>query len=100
MPKKSMNSDVRLFDRLKRSVHRLSHGSFGTKMAHWLQPATQDDVERRRAHLVALLLVAVVNTAKHVTGLTDGHAQYTLYGAAIVLAALGGGIAPGLVAAI
>jgi PAS domain S-box-containing protein len=95
-----MNSEVQRSDRFKRSVQRLSKGSFGTKMAHWLHPATQDEVERRRAFLLALLLVAVVNTVKHVTGLTDGNAQYTLYGVAIVLAALSGGIAPGLVAAV
>jgi hypothetical protein len=47
---------------------------------------------------VALLLVAVVWSAKHVTGLTDGSAQYTVYGLAIALAAIAGGLAPGIVA--
>jgi PAS domain S-box-containing protein len=98
--KKTMNPEVRLLDRVKRSVHGLTEGSFGREMAHWLQPATQDEVERRRAYLLALVLVAVVFAAKHVSGLTNGNAQYTLYGAAIAVAALAGGIAPGLIAAI
>jgi PAS domain-containing protein len=45
-----------------------------------------------------LLLVAVVATAKHVTGLTDGSASYTVYLLAIAVSALLGGFPPACVA--
>ena len=71
---------------------------FVSQVAHLFTPKTQDELERRRGHLVALLLVAVVWSAKHVTGLTDGSALYTVYGFTIALAAMVGGLAPGAVA--
>jgi PAS domain S-box-containing protein len=99
MAKKWMNPREPVADRLKRSVQRMGKGSFRTKMADLLQPPTEAGAERRRAHLFALLLVAIIFVVKHVTGLTNSNAQYTLYGLAIATAALAGGIAPGLVAA-
>ena len=95
-----MNPNARVPDRLKRTVQDWSQRPFGAQMAHLLRPATDDDLRRRRAHLFALLVVAVVSTAKHVTGLTDGDAQYTLYAVAIALGAAAGGVGPGLVAAL
>lgn len=76
----------------------MSVRSFGSQVAHLFTPKTQDELERRRGHLVALLLVAVIWSAKHVTGLTDGSAQYTVYGLTIALAAIVGGLAPAAVA--
>jgi PAS domain S-box-containing protein len=67
-------------------------------MAHLLSPPTTQELDRRRAHLSALLLVAVVATAKHVTGLTEGSATYTVYMLAIAVSALVGGFAPACVA--
>ena len=66
-------------------------------MARLLSPPTPQEHERRRAHLFALLLVAIVATAKDVSGLTDGSASYTVYVLAIAVSALGG-FAPGCVA--
>jgi PAS domain S-box-containing protein len=66
-------------------------------MARFLSPATPQEHERRRAHLAALLLVAVVAMAKDVSGLTDGSAAYMVYVLAIAVGALGG-FAPGCVA--
>jgi PAS domain S-box-containing protein len=67
-------------------------------MAHLLSPHTTQEHDRRRAHLFALLLVAVVGTAKHVTGLTEGSATYTVYMLAIAVSGLLGGFAPACVA--
>jgi PAS domain S-box-containing protein len=67
-------------------------------MAHLLSPSTPEEHERRRAHLFALLLVAVVATAKRVTGLTDGSESYTVYVLAIGVSAVVGGFAPAFVA--
>jgi len=68
------------------------------RIADLLSPDTPEELERRRAHLFGLLLVAIVSTAKYVTGLTGGSAQYTLYASAIALTAVSGGIAPACVA--
>jgi len=68
-------------------------------MARLLWPPTLQEHERRRAHLAALLLVAVVTIAKNVSGLTDGSATYMLYVLAIAVSALGGFV-PGCVAAL
>ena len=67
-------------------------------VTHLLSPPTTEEHDRRRAHLFALLLVAVVATAKHVTGLTDGSKTYTVYMLAIAVSALMGGFAPACVA--
>ena len=67
-------------------------------VTHLLSPPTTEEHDRRRAHLFALLLVAVVATVKHVTGLTEGSAMYTLYMLAIALSALMGGFAPACIA--
>lgn len=93
-----MNSKARVPDRLKRSVQAMSDRSFSAQLVHFLSPDTAEELARRRAHLLALLLVAVISSAKHVTGLTDGSAQYTMYGLAIAVAGAVGGIAPALVA--
>ena len=90
---------AQLFDRVKQSVQRMSERSYSPQMADFLQPATREEVDRRRAHLLALVLVAVVAAAKHVTGLTNGNAQDTLYALAVAVAAVAGGIVPSLVAA-
>ncbi len=66
-------------------------------MARLLSPPTPQEHERRRAHLAALLLVAVVTIAKDVSGLTDGSATYMMYVLAIAVSALGGFV-PGCVA--
>jgi PAS domain S-box-containing protein len=84
--KKSMG-DIR---RLYRSTAAPAARAAGAWIAYWLSPPTPQEHERRQAHLSALLLVAVAGTAKHVAGLTDGSATYTLYGLAIALSALGG----------
>ena len=52
--------------------------------------STPQEHERRRAHLAALLLVAVVAIAKDVSGLTDGSATYMMYVLAIAVSALWG----------
>ena len=76
----------------------MSGRPFGSQVAHLFTPKTQEELERRRGHLAALLLVAVILSVKHVTGLTDGSAQSTVYGLAIALAAIVGGLAPAAVA--
>ena len=93
-----MSTTTRVPDRLRRSVQAISEHPFGSHFAHLLAPATPEDLERRRDHLLALLLVAVAWSVKHVTGLTDGSAQYTVYGLAIALAAIVGGLGPAAVA--
>jgi PAS domain S-box-containing protein len=59
-------------------------------MARLLSPSTLQEHEWRRAHLAALLLVAIVATAKDVSGLTAGSASYTVYVLAVAVSALGG----------
>ena len=56
-------------------------------MTHLLSPPTTEEHDRRRAHLFALLLVAVVAIAKYVTGLTDGSKTYMVYMLAIAVSA-------------
>src|SRR4030095_3247984 len=70
----------------------------GRWMARLLSPSTPQEHESRRAHLFALLLVAVVATAKQVSGLTHGRRSYALYMLAIAVSALVGGFAPACVA--
>ena len=83
-----MSTHAHLADRLRRCVRLPAHaGAVGAWMARLLSPSTPQEHERRRAHLFALLLVAVVATAKHVIGLTDGSASYTVYVLAIAVSA-------------
>jgi PAS domain S-box-containing protein len=70
----------------------------GARIVPFLSPSTWQEDERRHAHLFALLLVAVVATAKHVSGLTEGSASFTLYVLAIAVSALVGGFVPACVA--
>ena len=93
-----MNSRMHVPDRLRRSVPHVDWRALAAQMAHLLSPRTPDELERRRAHLLALLVVAVSGAAFHVTGLTASHAQYTVYLAAIAVAAVAGGVAPAGVA--
>ncbi len=93
-----MNIDPRLADLLRRWPASRVWGAAGAWMTRLLSPRTPQELERRRAHLFALLLVAVVATAKHVTGLTDGSALFSVYVLAIAVSALRGGFAPACVA--
>ena len=93
-----MSIDTHLADRLRRFAAAPSCRAVGAWIARVLSPSTPQEHESRRAHLFALLLVAVVATAKHVTGLTDGSASYAVYMLAIALSALLGGFAPACVA--
>ena len=86
----SMNTQAQLADRLRRYSASRAWPAVGGWMARLLSPPTPQEHERRRAHLAALLLVAVVATAKDVSGLTDGSATYRLYVLAIAVSALGG----------
>jgi hypothetical protein len=69
----------------------------GGRIASFLSPRTAQEQELRRAHLVALLLVAAVATAKHFSGLTDS-APFSLYVLAVAVSAFVGGFAPACVA--
>jgi PAS domain S-box-containing protein len=89
-----MNARVDILDRLRRAFQSMSRRAAAARIAYWLTPRTPEELERRRAYLLGLLLVAIVGTAKHVTGLTDGSAQYTGYALAIAFTALFGGVAP------
>jgi PAS domain-containing protein len=93
-----MSMHAHLADRLRRGSASHASRAVGAWMARLLTPPTPQEDERRRAYLIALLLVAVVATAKHVTGLTDGTASYTVYMLAIAASALLGGFAPACVA--
>jgi hypothetical protein len=73
-----MSSNASLPDRLRQTVQAVGDRRFAAEVAHLLSPATEEEHSRRRAHLLALLLVAIVSTIKHVTGVTDGSAQYTV----------------------
>src|SRR5688572_3621815 len=84
----SMNTHAPLADRLRRGSASHACRAAGAWMTRLLSPPTPQELERRRAHLFALLLVAVVATAKHVTGVTDGSASYTVYVLAIAVSAL------------
>jgi PAS domain S-box-containing protein len=92
-----MNIHSQFVDRLRRYAALPAGQAAGAWMAHLLSPPTPQEHERRRAHLLALLLVAVVATAKNVSGLTEGSATYTVYVLAIAVSALGG-FAPACVA--
>src|SRR4051794_7760738 len=99
-----MKSHQRVIDRLRPSVDRLrpyvtleAFPAAAGWMERLLSVPSPRELELRRAHLTALLLVAVVAIAKNVIGLTDGSAAYMLYVAAIAVSALGG-FAPGCVA--
>src|SRR4029077_10963310 len=93
-----MSPRAALADRLRSASVLQTCRPAATWMAHLLSPSTTQEHDRRRAHLFALLLVAVVATAKHVTGLTEGSAMYTVYMLAIALSGLIGGFAPACVA--
>jgi PAS domain S-box-containing protein len=93
-----MNSRVRIHDRLRHSFETPKRRAAAAQIANLLSPRTLEELERRRVHLVALMLVAVVGVAGHVTGLTGSNAQYTVYLTAIAIAAAVGGIAPAFVA--
>jgi PAS domain S-box-containing protein len=94
----SMNIHPHLVDLLRRWSGSRAWSAVGAWMTQLLSPSTPEERERRRAHLFALLLVAVVATVKLVTGVTDGSASYTLYVLAIAVSALRGGFAPACVA--
>lgn len=93
-----MQAKARLPDRLTASFAAKTWRSASAQSALFLSPSTPEEHDRRRAHLSALLLVAIVATAKHVTGLTEGSAPYTVYGLAIAVSAFVGGFWPASVA--
>ena len=95
-----MDTRVHIADRLRQSFDSTKRHAVAAQIANLLSPRTPEELERRRAHLLALLLVAIVCATSHVTGWTDRHAQYTVYVVAIAIAAVVGGIAPGCVAAL
>src|SRR4051794_21530434 len=94
----SMNSRVQLADRLRQSLDIVNRRGVPAQIANLLSPPTSEELGRRRAHLLALLLVAMIGAAGHVTGVTDRNAQYTVYLTAIAIAAVIGGLAPACVA--
>ncbi|MGE5360705.1 MAG: hypothetical protein ACM3NQ_16940, partial [Bacteroidales bacterium] len=63
-----------------------------------LDVRSEEEREKRAAHLVALLLVAAAATVKPVAGLTLHDSPFTLYTLAIAASAAHGGFAPALVA--
>jgi PAS domain S-box-containing protein len=93
-----MNQQVHPSERRQQSFAAESRRAVGAQIADWLAPRTAEEHARRRAHLAALLLIAAVATIKHVTGLTEGSASYTVYAIAIAVSALIGGVAPAMVA--
>ena len=93
-----MDNRVHLHDRLRHSFATTSRRAAAAQIANLLSPRTPEELERRRAHLLALLLVAIPGVVNHVTGLTDGNAQYTVYVMVIAVAAVVGGVAPACVA--
>src|SRR3954469_11000414 len=93
-----MNSRVHIADRLRQSLDIVSRRGVPAQIANLLSPPTSEELGRRRAHLLALLLVAMIGAAGHVTGVTDRNAQYTVYLTAIAIAAVIGGLAPACVA--
>jgi PAS domain S-box-containing protein len=95
-----MDSKVHIPDRFRHSFGPTNRHAASARIADLLSPRTPEELERRRAHLLALLLVAIVCAMSHVTGWTDRHAQYTVYIVAIAVAAVVGGTAPGCVAAL
>jgi len=95
-----MDTRVHVVDRLKQSFDPANRHALAAQIANLLSTRTPEELERRRAHLLALLLIAIVCAIGHVTGWTDRHAQYTVYVVAIAVAAVVGGTAPGCVAAL
>jgi K+-sensing histidine kinase KdpD len=95
-----MDTRVHIADRLRRSFDPTNRHAVAAQIANLLSPGTPEELERRRAHLLALILIAIVCAMSHVTGWTDRHAQYTVYVVAIAVAAVAGGTAPGCVAAL
>jgi PAS domain S-box-containing protein len=93
-----MNTRVHIHDRLRHSFDTTSRRAAAAQIANLLSPRTPEELERRRAHLLALVLVAIAGVLSHVTGLTDGNAQYTVYVMVIAVAAVAGGVAPACVA--
>ena len=81
-----MDTRVHIADRLKHSFDPANRRAAAAQIADLLSPRTPEELERRRAHLLALLLVAIVCAMSHVTGWTDRHAQYTVYVVAIAVA--------------
>jgi GAF domain len=69
-------------------------------IAREVRGSTAEEAERRRAHAVALLIVAAVAAMKHVIGVTPSSVPFTLYGAAVVASAAYGGFASGVVASL
>jgi len=93
-----MDNRVHIHDRLRHCFDATSRRAAAAQIANLLSPRTPEELERRRAHLFALLLVAIAGGVSHVTGLTDGNAQYTVYVMVIAVAAVVGGVAPACVA--
>jgi PAS domain S-box-containing protein len=93
-----MTTRVHIHDRLRHAFKTTTRRSAAAQIANLLSPRTVEELERRREHLLALMLVAIAGAIGHVTGLTDPHAQYTVYLTAIAVAAAAGGLAPACVA--
>ncbi len=72
--------------------------SLARSVASLLDVRSEEEREKRAAHLVALLLVSMATSVKHVTGLTLHDSPFTLYPLAIAASAALGGLAPALVA--
>ena len=85
-------------DRLKRPFATHRYRAIGASIAYLLSPRTPEEHEQRRAHLFALLLVALVATVTHVIGLTEDSAAFTVHLLVIVVIALRSGFAPACVA--
>src|SRR5262249_51918498 len=96
----SMNNRVHIPDRLRHSFDATGRRAAAAQIANLLSPRTPEELGRRRAHLFALLLVAIAGVVSHVTGLTDRNAQYTVFVTVIAVGAAVGGVAPACVAAL
>ena len=92
-----MSTYSHLLDRLKWASAVRACKAAGASIATILSPPTAEEDERRRAHLFALLLIAVVATAKQASGATAS-APFTAYVLAIAVSAFAGGFAPACVA--
>ena len=92
-----MSTYSHLSDRMNWTSAARAGRAVGPWIASFLSPPTAQEHQRRRAHLVALLLVAVVATAKHLNGLPES-APFSVYLLAVAVSALIGGFAPGCVA--
>jgi len=71
---------------------------YARAVARFLEARSPEERRKRANHAFALLLVAGVAVIKHVTGLTDERAPFTLYVLAVAAAAARGGFESGLVA--